>query len=84
MSMVLERRLQVLLDEQRYQRLAEVAQARGVSIATVVREAIDRGLASSQTSRRNAGARILETPPMPVDDLAGLRRELDELRSRRG
>ena len=41
MSM-LTRRLQVLLDDSRYQRLEAAARRRRVSVATVVREAIDR------------------------------------------
>ena len=83
MSIVLDRRLQVLIDDERYRRLADAAQARGVSVATVVREAIDRGLASPHGSRLSAAARILGAEDMPVDDPPALRRELEELRTRR-
>lgn len=84
MSMPLERRLQVLLDEERHRRLVAAAHARGVSVATVVREAIDRGLAGPQGRRRSAGKRLLDAPDMPVPDAPELRSELEVLRNRRG
>jgi len=80
---MLDRRLQILLDEERYRRLHDAAQARGVSVATIVREAIDNGLTSSRARRANAGARILAADDMPVGDPDELRAELDELRARR-
>jgi uncharacterized membrane protein len=70
MSM-LEHRLQILLDDERHRRITAVAQARGVSVASVVREAIDRGLA------------VLDAPDMPVGNPEALRAELEALRSRR-
>jgi len=82
MSM-LERRLQILLDEERYTRLQSAARERGVSVATIVREAIDRGLAGPQEPRRAAGARILEAADMSVGDPDVLLAELDALRARR-
>jgi hypothetical protein len=57
---------------------------RGASIATVVREAIDRGLADPIERRRAAGARVLEAPDIDVPDPEGLREELNETRGRRG
>jgi hypothetical protein len=83
MSM-LERRLQILLDEERHERLVAVAQERGVSVATVVREAIDRGLPATEGRRRAAGRRLLDAPDAPVPEPAELRAELDALRGRRG
>lgn len=84
MSMPLERRLQVLLDEDRHRRLAAVAAERGVSVATVVREAIDRGLPAADGRRRAAAQRVLEAADMPVGDPDQLTAELDALRGRRG
>ena len=81
--MSLDRRLQILLDDERYGRLHEVAESRGVSVATVVREAIDRGLARPQHRRMDAAARILAAPDMPVPDPEELRAELAALRARR-
>lgn len=82
MSM-LTRRLQVLLDEDRYQRLEAVARRRRVSVATVVREALDRDLDSPTLGRRAAGRRFLAAPPMGVGSVEDLLEELDRLRSRR-
>ena len=80
---MLDRRLQILLDEDRYQRLQDAAQARGVSVAMVVREAIDNGLTGSRVRRANAAARILAADDMPVGDPGELRAELDEIPARR-
>jgi L-asparaginase II len=82
MSM-LEHRLQILLDDERHRRITAVAQARGVSVASVVREAIDRGLAVPDGRRRAAGALVLDAPDMPVGNPEALRAELEALRSRR-
>jgi len=83
MSM-LEHRLQVLIDDDRHQRLTTAARERGVSVATIVREAIDRGLPTSDQRRRAAGAVLLAAEPMEVPDVPELLAELDALRGRRG
>jgi hypothetical protein len=80
---MLDHRLQILLDDARYERISAVARERGVSVATVVREAIDRGVADPSDSRRSAGRRILEASDMAVPDVAALGKELDALRARR-
>jgi len=80
---MLDHRLQILLDDARYERISAVARERGVSVATVVREAIDRGVADPSDSRRSAGRRILEASDMAVPDVAALGEELDALRARR-
>jgi len=54
-----------------------------VSVATVVREAIDDAFPGSRVDRRALGARILRVPKMPVPDPPGLCEELDEVRARR-
>jgi hypothetical protein len=84
MSMSFERRLQILIDDERHRRITELARERGVSVATVVREAIDRGLVDPAGRRRAAGRRVLDAPDAPVPDPAELKRELDDLRARRG
>lgn len=84
MCMSLDRRLQLLLDEERYQRVAALAGQRGTSVASVIREAIDRGLPKPDEERMRAGQAVLEAAPMEVPDVPGLRAELDELRGRRG
>ncbi|MDP2709676.1 MAG: hypothetical protein Q8O56_00535 [Solirubrobacteraceae bacterium] len=82
--MSLDHRLQILLDSDRHARLVAVARERGVSVATVVREAIDRGLPATDTRRRAAARRLLAAEPMPAPDLDALSRELAELRGRHG
>jgi hypothetical protein len=73
----LERRVQILLDEPRYRRVASEARRRRVSVATVVRDAIDQ-MTSGAEMRQEAIARILAAQPMAVPaDPAQLRRELD-------
>lgn len=82
---MLERRLQILLDEARYQRVSAEARHRGVSVAAVIRQAIDRALPATSEERRAAARRILDAPDMPVPaDPSDLIAELDELRGRRG
>jgi hypothetical protein len=76
-------RLQILLDDERHERIAAAARERGVSVATVVREAIDRGLPSADRRRRSAARHSLGAPDMSVPDVAELRSELEALRTRR-
>jgi hypothetical protein len=83
MSMSLERRLQILLDDERHRRLVAVAEERGVSVAAVVREAIDRGLPASDGRRRAAGQRLLDAPDMEVPEPQELLAELDAIRGRK-
>ena len=52
MSMPLEHRLQILIDDERHRRITALARERGVSVATVVREAIDRGLGAADDKRQ--------------------------------
>lgn len=84
MSMSFDRRLQVLLDQERHDRLAAIADERGVSVATVVREAIDRGLPDLSGRRQKAARRLLDAADMPVPATDDLLAELDDLRGRRG
>lgn len=79
----MDRRLQVLLDRERHERLTAIAEDRGVSVATVVRDAIDRGLPDLADRRRRAARRLLDSPDMPVPDSLELLDELEQLRSRR-
>ena len=79
----MDHRLQILLDDERHQRITEAARERGVSVAAIVREAIDRGLPSSDRQRRAAGEAVLAAEDMPVPDIPELLAELDALRGRR-
>ena len=83
MSMSLDHRLQILIDDERHRRISAVARERGVSVATVVREAIDRGLPRPDALRLAAGRRLLEAPDMQVPEPPELHDELEALRGRR-
>jgi hypothetical protein len=76
-----DRRLQILLDEQRYRRLAEAARERKTSVAAVIRDAIDVALPADEAKKRAAWKRILAAEPMPVPDPDELKAELEELRA---
>jgi hypothetical protein len=76
---MLTHRLQILIDEERYERVRALARQRGTSVATVIREALDRGLPATQQRRAAAARRILGAVPMETGDLLA---ELDELRGR--
>ena len=82
MSMKTER-LQVLIDTVQRERLETTAAARGVSVAHLVRTAIDVVYPPVSDRRRAAAAAILDAEPMDVPDVAELRDELDALRGRR-
>lgn len=76
---MLTHRLQLLLDDERYERIHTLARQRGTSVAAVIREALDRGLPATQQRRAAAGQRLLAADLMPVDDLLA---ELDDVRGR--
>lgn len=82
MCMTMDRRLQLLLDEERYRRVAAAARQQRVSVAQIIRDAIDLTLAPEQRRRSAAGREILSAPEMEVPGGDGLLLELDELRSR--
>jgi hypothetical protein len=81
MSM-LDRRLQILIDEERWSRLEDEASRRKVSVSTLIREAIDERYPGHDQERRAALRALLDAEPMPAPDVDDLRRELDEIRSR--
>jgi hypothetical protein len=77
-------RLQLLLDEERYQRVAEIAREQHTSVAEVIRGAIDRGLGTTAARRAAAARAILAAEPMDVpEDPADLKREIDEMHDHR-
>jgi uncharacterized membrane protein len=79
------RRLHILLDDERYGRVAATAHRRGVSVAAVIREAIDRGLPAAADATREAAlrtifaAQAMDVPHDPTD----LRAELDAAHGKR-
>lgn len=81
MSM-LDRRLQVLIDESRWSRLEREAARRGVPVAVLVREAIDERFPGNADERRSALQSVLDADPMDVPDPDELRDELEAIRGR--
>lgn len=82
MSM-LDRRLQVLIDEDRWSRLEREATRRKVSVAALVREAIDEHFPGDLEARRAALQAVLDAKAMEVPDPEGLRGELEAIRGGR-
>jgi hypothetical protein len=79
---MLTRRLQILIDDARYRRLEAVAQERRLSIAAVIRDAIDAALPGDLAKRQRAASALLAAEPMPVPGtVEELKAELDEIRS---
>ncbi len=74
---MLSRRLQVLIDDDRYRRLEEEAQRTGASIGALVRHAIDARFASRWPDRRSAAAALLAADPMEVGGWDEIERELE-------
>ena len=83
MSMFSER-LQVLIDPEQRERLERAASARGTSVATIVREAIDLAVPHDPGSKRAAADAVLAATPMAVPAVDDLLAELDALRGRHG
>jgi hypothetical protein len=81
LMLMLERRLQILIDQRRYGRIEALARRRGTSVSRIVRDAIDAALIEDPEAKQEAAAAILAAEPMPVPgDPRDLKRELRELR----
>ncbi|MFT4135567.1 hypothetical protein [Microbacterium sp.] len=76
-------RLQVLIDAAQRDRLEQTASARGVSVASLVRTAIDVVYPPLATERMRAAAAILAADEMDTPSVGEIARELDDLRGRR-
>ncbi|HEX2161564.1 MAG TPA: ribbon-helix-helix protein, CopG family [Thermoleophilaceae bacterium] len=75
----LNRRVHVLLDDDRLERLRQRAAATGSSVGAVVREAIDNELARDDRAPALAALKsFLAAPPLPVGRPDELKRELQE------
>lgn len=74
-----ERRLQILLDDARFRRVAAAAKERKTSVAAVIRDAIDQALPIDLEARRKAIRELLDAEPVPMPDIDELEREIEEL-----
>jgi predicted DNA-binding protein len=78
----LTRRLQVLVDDERFERLRRESERTGAPIGAIVRNAIDSALPTGgdRESVEAAAGRLLAAEPMSVDNWTEMKREmLDEL-----
>lgn len=76
-------RLQVLIDTTQRERLEQESAARGVSVGSLVRTAIDLAYPPVAPERARAAAIILGADPSASPDLDALLTELEELRGSR-
>ena len=65
---ILDRRLQILLDDARYRRVATAARERKTSVAAIIREAIDQALPVELDRKRRAADELLAAKPVPVPE----------------
>lgn len=73
-------RLQLLLDDERRERLERVSRETGAPISELVRRAIDRVYPADVGERRQALEEFLALDPMPVEGWETMKREMrDEL-----
>lgn len=63
---VMERRLQLLLDADRYAKVAQEAERSGRSVAAVIREAIDLRFPEDDGPRADAARALLELTAQPA------------------
>jgi hypothetical protein len=81
--LMLERRLQILLDDARYRRLAAAARERKTSVAAVVRDAIDQALPADLEKKRAAWEELKKAEPITLPEtVEELKRELRDTRGR--
>lgn len=77
-----ERRLQILIDEPRYRRLAAAARERRQSVSSAIRDAIDVAFPADLAKKRAAWEEIKKAKPMDVPEtVEELKAELEELHS---
>ena len=76
---VMERRLQLLLDQARYDKVANEAERSGRSVAAVIREAIDRRFPADERDRQRALRHLLGHPPDegPAESWAEIKASLE-------
>lgn len=74
----LTRRLQVLLDEERYAWLRRVAQQQGTTVAALVRDALDRAYPVEGLRADVAADRFLGRPPIDVGSWDEAKHEIED------
>ncbi len=70
------RRLQILIDEERYQLLERESERLGKPIAELIRDAVDQIYMTDMAYRRAAAERLLAAEPMPVEDWPTMKQDM--------
>jgi hypothetical protein len=79
MSMAtLTRRLQVLLEEERFAQLEHLARQRGTTVAALVRDALDRTYASDLPPAHVAAERFLAREPIDLGSWDDAKRDIED------
>jgi len=66
--MALNRRFQILIEPEQFDRLERAAARSGASVASIIRDAIDRYLPDGGIDTRSAAEFLLAAPAVPVGD----------------
>lgn len=74
----LNRRLQVLVEEDRFEELERLATERSTSIAALVREALDRTFPTHGLPHQTAAERFLGRPPVQFEEWETLKGEIEQ------
>lgn len=74
----MSRRVQILIDEPRYEMLERESQRTGRSVADLIRESVDRVYGVDRSARRAALESLLAEEPMPVGDWADIKSDMIE------
>lgn len=75
---VLNRRLQILVEEGRFEELERLARERSTTIAALVREALDKAFPTHGLPHRMAAERFLARPPVDFENWETLKRDIEQ------
>lgn len=78
----LTRRLQVLIEEERFARLEHIASQRQTTVAALVREALDRAYSSDPLPPDVAADRFLAREPLDLGSWDQAKREIEDSMTR--
>lgn len=74
----LTRRLQILVEEDRFERLEQLARQRGTTVAALVREALDRAFDDDRADAAAAAGSFLDRPPLDLGGWEEAKRTIDD------
>jgi hypothetical protein len=74
----LTRRLQVLLEEERFAQLEQLARDRGTTVASLVRDALERAYALDALPADVAADRFLAREPIDLGSWADAKRDIED------